>query len=357
MMNKIRAVQYGCGKMGKYLIRYLQEKGAEVVAAFDINPDVIGKDIGEIAGIELTGVKVQALSEAEETLALLKPDVGVIATLSTMSDLNDAYTLFAKLGINAISTGEEALYPWNSAPELTEKLDALAKANECTLAGSGYPDMYWGVLIDTLAGSMHRIQKIKGSSCYNVEDYGIALAQGHGAGLNVDDFNEQIGLYNDLPYDVISQKIASGEYAPPYMWTQNGWLCERLGLTIISQIQRCVPQVAVEDTYSETLKMTVKKGDVLGLSAVVVTETKEGITLETECIGKILTGDESDKNSWQLIGEPDTSIEINRPATVELTCATVVNRIPALINSPSGFVTTDKMPNNVYMTKPMNEYI
>ena len=84
MMKKVRAVQYGCGKMGKYLIRYLQEHGAEVVAAFDINEAVIGKDIGEIAGTAKTGVKVQPLSAADAVLAELKPDVAIIATLSTM---------------------------------------------------------------------------------------------------------------------------------------------------------------------------------------------------------------------------------------------------------------------------------
>ncbi|GAB1439584.1 hypothetical protein MASR2M36_23610 [Providencia sp.] len=212
MMKKVCAVQYGCGKMGKFLIRYLQEHGAEIVAAFDINKAVIGKDIGEIAGTTPTGVKVQPLHEADKALETLKPDVGIIATLSTMTDLEDAFSLFARHGINAISTGEEALYPWNSSP-VTQKLDALAKENHCTLAGSGYPDMYWGVLIDTLAGSMHKLVKIQRSSCYNVEDYGIALAIGHGAGLTVDEFDKQIGNYNDLPYDVISQKIESGEYA------------------------------------------------------------------------------------------------------------------------------------------------
>jgi 4-hydroxy-tetrahydrodipicolinate reductase len=93
------------------------------------------------------------------------------------------------------------------------------------------------------------------------------------------------------------------------------------------------------------------------MSAVVTTETAEGITIETQCIGKVYAPGEFDKNEWTFYGEPDTTVIVNRPATVELTCANLVNRIPALINSEPGYVTTDKLPNNVYMVKPMNEYI
>ena len=103
--------------------------------------------------------------------------------------------------------------------------------------------------------------------------------------------------------------------------------------------------------------MTIKAGDATGMSAVVITETAEGITFETECIGKVYAPDEFDRNEWTLMGEPETTIVVNRPATVELTCANLVNRIPALLQSPAGYYTTEKVPNNVYLSKPMNEYI
>ena len=143
---------------------------------------------------------------------------------------------------------------------------------------------------------------------------------------------------------------------PSYMWNVNGWLASKLGLTVISQSQKCVPQTHTEDINSSTLGMVVEKGKATGMSAVVTTETKEGITIESECIGKIYADTDFDKNEWTVEGEPTTTIVVNRPNTVELTCATVVNRIPDLINCEPGFITTEKMDELKYRVKPLNEY-
>jgi len=357
MDRKLKAVQYGCGKMSVYLMRYLLEKGAEIVAAFDIAPSIIGKDIGDIIGGEKIGTKVSDVKNAGKIMAELKPDVCIVATLSTMADIKEAFVTCAENGVNAISTCEEALYPWNSAPGITKELDELAKKHGVTLSGSGYPDMYWGVLINVLAGSMHEITKIKGVSSYNVEDYGIALAEGHGAGLSMEEFDKNIASYNGLSSDEQKKLVESGEYVPSYMWNQNGWLCSRMGLTPISQLQKCIPTTHDSDLISETLGMTIKAGEPTGMSAIVVTDTKEGITLETECIGKVYAPDEFDRNDWTFYGEPDVTINVNRPPTVELTCSNLVNRIPALIKSEPGYVSTEMLPNNVYLIKPINEYI
>ena len=86
-------------------------------------------------------------------------------------------------------------------------------------------------------------------------------------------------------------------------------------------------------------------------------ETEEGIIIESECIGKVYAPDEFDKNEWTIYGEPDTTIVVARPATVELTCASIVNRIPDVINSKAGYVTTDKFGELNYRVKPLNEYV
>ena len=89
--------------------------------------------------------------------------------------------------------------------------------------------------------------------------------------------------------------------------------------------------------------MTIKKGMATGMRAVVTTTTKENITLEIECVGKVYSKSDCDKNEWAIIGEPNTNLVITEPNTVELTCATIINRIPDVINCDNGFIPTSKM--------------
>ena len=342
-MKGLRIFQYGCGKMSVYTMKYVIDNGGTIVGAVDINPAVIGKDIGEIMGTANTGVIVEDAKNAEKLLTELKPDCVIVTTMSLLSDLEEPLMTCAKCGVNAITTCEEAFYPMNSNPTLTEKIDKLAKENNCTITGSGYQDAFWGNLITTLIGSSHNITKIKGSSSYNVEDYGIALAKAHGAGLTKEEFEEQVASADEISDEERRKVIESGTYSPSYMWNVNGWLCDKLGLTVVSQRQKCVPQFNDYDIESSTLGMTVKAGMATGMSAVVTTETKEGITLETECIGKVYNKEEFDRNDWTIYGEPDTTLVIEKPDTVRLTCATIVNRIPDVIASGPGFIPTSRM--------------
>lgn len=339
----VNFVQYGVGKMSKYTMRYAMDKGYKLVGAFDVNPAKVGKDVSSVLGGMDLGVIIQNNDKFEDFLLSNKPDIVIVTTMSLIKDVEDALTICAKCGVNAVTICEEAFYPQNSHPTIFEKIDTLAKANKCVITGTGYQDVFWGNLITTLAGATHKIDVIKGQSSYNVEDYGIALAKAHGVGLSLEEFDRDVASADNISIEERNKLINDGDFLPSYMWNVNGWLASKLGLTITEQTQKCVPILADEDMECESLGLSIKKGQARGMSAVVTSKTKEGVTLETQCIGKLYTPDECDINDWSIIGEPNTRVVISRPNTVELTCATCVNRIKDILASKEyGYVTTDK---------------
>lgn len=314
--------------MGVVFLRYMRERGHEIVGAIDTNPKLLGKDIADLIGLDVpTGVVVR--DDADAVFAQARADVAVIAIASLMSDMEPHFARAARHGVNAISTCEEAFFPMTTSKESTERLDALAKKHHVTLTGSGYQDVFWGNLIAVIAGASQRITRVSGVSSYNVEDYGIALAAVHGAGLSLEAFESEIARNANLP---------------SYMWNAGQWLCDRLGFTITSIGQEMIPTTHTEDLMSSTLNMTVPAGHATGMRAVVTIHTAQETEIVAECIGKIYAPGEVDANEWTIEGEPTTSVLIRQPKTVELTCATIVNRLHDVVAADPGFVPTSRMP-------------
>jgi 4-hydroxy-tetrahydrodipicolinate reductase len=125
-----RVVQWSTGHVGKHAIAGIDARpDVELVGLWVSNPDKVGKDAGELAGLGRT-LGVTATNDADALLAL-KPDCIVHTAwaddriIEALADL----ARFLRAGINVVSSSPVFLqYPYGVADEMAA--DVIAAAHE-----------------------------------------------------------------------------------------------------------------------------------------------------------------------------------------------------------------------------------
>src|SRR3954453_20555451 len=123
----IRVVHVGLGPIGAGIVRQVAaRKGLTIVGAVDIDPEKIGKDLGEIAG---TGrrARVTVQGDLGRTLKTASPDVVMLCTSSALRAVRPQVETILKAKVPIVSTTEELAYPWYTQKRLATAIDQLAK--------------------------------------------------------------------------------------------------------------------------------------------------------------------------------------------------------------------------------------
>ncbi len=188
-MKKFRVVQWGLGAMGSGMARLVLEKeGLELVGGIDMRPDYVGKDLGEVLGAgRKLGVSVT--NDPASVLDRAKVDLVVIATTSWTKEQMPDLKKILSAGINCISIAEELAAPEAQSPALADELDALAKANGVSLLGTGVnPGFVLDLLVVTLSGVCHNVERIEASRVNDLSPYGPTVMKTQGVGTTPEQF-------------------------------------------------------------------------------------------------------------------------------------------------------------------------
>jgi len=133
----IRVMHVGLGPIGAAIARQLAtRKGFRIVAAVDIDPSKVARDLGDVA--ELGGpIRVKITNDLRKAARAAKPDVAVLCTSSSLKSIMPQLEALMKLRLPVISTTEELAYPAPRNRRLARQLDEMARKAKVAVLGTG----------------------------------------------------------------------------------------------------------------------------------------------------------------------------------------------------------------------------
>ena len=314
-------MQVGLGPLGIKISQYINDKKTiETIAAIDINPALSNKDLGSLADLEESGVQIK--KSIKDIQNLTDVDVVVLSTSSNLKEISKQIIPLLDLGLPVVSTCEELTYPWDTDPEIAEKINKQAIDNNVAVVSTGVNP---GFLMDTLpamlTGVCKNVKSIHVNRIQDAESRRLPFQKKIGAGLSIDEFEERkkSGTLRHVGLTESMQFIANAV----------GWELDQTEDVI-------TPVISEREVFTKDLNIAA--GNAIGVrqEGRAYYKGQEKIKLIFEAaVGTGVSYDEVN-----IIGEPNITSRIEGGVHGDIaTCSIVLNAIPNILNTQPGLKT------------------
>jgi hypothetical protein len=327
MENLIGVIQYGLGPIGQSIVRDITQKaGFRILGAIDVDEQKVGKDLGELVGFETPfGVKVS--SNSKEVLSNEEAQLVILSTVSSLIDCYPQIEETIQSHKSLISTCEELVYSWLTHPDLSRRIDELAKKNGVAILGTGVnPGFIMDYVPLVVSGICKNVNRIK---IFRIQDASLrrlSFQTKIGAGLKIAEFEKRqhkkqirhVGLTESI------HMIAGG-----------------LGWELDKTTDETFPILAESTVESSFIK--VPAGNVKGMRQIGkgFRNGEEIITLEMV----MALGQDNPRDVIEIEGTPNVRLFFEGGVHGDIaTTAIVVNSIPQLLKLSPGLKTMRDMP-------------
>jgi len=328
-MKKMKVIIFGCGVMGRKMAEaLLEKKSLELVGALDINPQLVGKDLGEfLPSKKKLGIIIR--NDPQALFSRVKAQAVIHTTTSGLANVFPQIAQCLKAKLNVISTCEELSYPWKRYPKLSRDLDRLAQKCGATVVGTGINP---GYLMDTLplilTAPCLKVDSIKVTRMMNSARRRIPFQAKVGTGLTTGEFREKI-----------DNKIITGHVG---LMESINMIAAGLGWALDEAVE-IPPKPVIAKKPVRTGLGIVKPGNVIGLVSLAYAKKngKKVIILEF-CAN---AGVRQEYDEVTIEGLPRIHEKILGGVHGDVgTVAMTLNTIPRAVEAPAGLKVMKDLP-------------
>ncbi|PAP78532.1 dihydrodipicolinate reductase [Rubrivirga marina] len=319
----LRIVQFGLGPIGQACARLALDHGHQLVGALDLDPERVGKDVGEILGRDAVGAEVR---DDPAALGEWAPDVVLHTTLSFLDRIEGQLMACIDAGAHVVSSSEELFWPFDRDPAFSERIDRAATEAGVVVVGTGVnPGFVMDLLPVVLSGVVARVDRVDVSRSVDAGRRRGPLQKKVGAGLTEAAFRE---------------REAAGGFGHIGMVESAKALAAGLGWDTAEVSETFGPHLADADYRTE--HATVAAGDVAGIhqtaTVTVDGETRATLTL-TMAVGA------RDEDRVEIAGDPPLTVVVEGGTFGDTaTVAAVVNTARRVAGARPGLRTMLEIP-------------